>query len=88
MLHDFNSYKFRAVRGNKAEPWVALLEEAINSVLSYEEAEIIERYFLAKNTQYEFEIASDLNISDRTVRRRKASALNKLVTALADFEIT
>lgn len=77
-LENFRAYKFT---GN---PIASLIESELDTVLTDEEEQVIRLTYMDKKPRYQFQIAGELNISDRGVRRRKASALDKLSIALMD----
>lgn len=61
-----------------------LVEQAIDAVLTDEEEQVIKLVFLNKKRLYEWDVANEMGVCDRTVRRIKARALNKLLIALSE----
>ncbi|WP_234404963.1 sigma factor-like helix-turn-helix DNA-binding protein [Paenibacillus bouchesdurhonensis] len=60
-----------------------MIDQAIETVLTDEEEQVIKLAFMSKKHWYEWEIAAELGVSDRTARRMRANALSKLVLALS-----
>ncbi|WP_199925501.1 sigma factor-like helix-turn-helix DNA-binding protein [Paenibacillus bouchesdurhonensis] len=76
-LERYHAYKFAN------SPIASLIEQAIDT-LTDEEEQVVKLAYMSKKRWYEWEIAGELGVSDRTARRIKASALNKLIIALSE----
>lgn len=76
-LERYYAYKFAN------SPIANLIEQAIDT-LTDEEEKVIKLAYMSKKRWYEWEIAGEIGVSDRTARRIKASALDKLIIALSE----
>lgn len=81
ILDNYSAYKFAAQKGDLSiEEEILAIGEALDAVLNNDEREVIKRNCIILNKQYQ--IAMEMNYSERTIRRIKANTLRKLEIAL------